>query len=72
MKITPNRTMSAVAIAPVITDRLAICPGCSGFMRFAHTEPCRKNLPEMPIFECRWCSLLVTAEQVLEVSEQIM
>ena len=41
-------------------------------MRFAHTVPCGKNLPDMQTFECSWCSLSVTAEQALEVLERPM
>jgi len=64
--------MHTIDMGPAITDRLVICPSCNGFMRFAHTVPCGKNLPDMQTFECSWCSLSVTAEQALEVLERPM
>jgi len=64
-----KNAMNAIERVWVTTDRLVICPSCSGFMRLARVA---NNLADSETFECRSCCLLVTAEQALEFSERTM
>jgi hypothetical protein len=58
-------------IDTISTDRLLTCPCCGKTMRFARTVAKVGDLPEMQTFECRFCRLAITAEQVLGITEML-
>ena len=45
------------------------CPACGNPMRFTRMVPQLGGLKELQTFECRHCSLAVTAEAAAEVLE---